>query len=144
MILAVSCTLVGLVFLFGLRGIAQGSDAGAVFWVGVLLVGIGAASALTGGRQTVVVDPRKSLILVEDATVFGTKKHVIPFGEVETVGIGYLGKRSNGVMMYYLVLHLKGGREYSLFSPGRFYVGASDSSIVEGWRQRLQNYLEQA
>src|SRR6266850_365569 len=59
------------------------------------------------------------------------------------VGIGYLGRRSTRVTWYYLVLSLKGGEEYSLFSPGRFFEGGTDRSIVAGWKQRLEQYLGQ-
>jgi hypothetical protein len=44
--------------------------------------------------------------------------------------------------MYYLVLKLRNGEEYPLFAPGRFFQGASDRSVVEGWRRRLEDYLE--
>jgi hypothetical protein len=35
------------------------------------------------------------------------------------------------------------GEEYPLFAPGRFYDGASDRSIVEGWKLRLEKYVWQ-
>jgi hypothetical protein len=57
--------------------------------------------------------------------------------------LGYLGKRSNFVTWYYLVLKLRSGEEYPLFSPGRFFKGGSDRSTVAGWRQRLEGYLGQ-
>jgi hypothetical protein len=41
------------------------------------------------------------------------------------------------------VLTLKGGEEYPLFSPGRFFEGATDRSIVAGWKERLEQYLGQ-
>ncbi len=55
--------------------------------------------------------------------------------------MGFLDKRSNFVRNYYLVLHLRDGKDYPLFAPGRFWNGASDKATVEGWRQRLETYL---
>jgi len=43
----------------------------------------------------------------------------------------------------YLILHLRNGEEYPLFAAGYFYDGASDQSVVEGWRQRLEVYRTQ-
>jgi hypothetical protein len=60
---------------------------------------------------------------------------------VTGVSIGSLGKKSNFVQTYYLVLKLANGQEYPLFAPGRFYPGASDRATVESWRERLQGYM---
>ncbi len=46
-------------------------------------------------------------------------------------------------MWYYLVLHLRSGEEYALFSPGRFFDGGSDRPTVESWKRRLEEYLKQ-
>jgi hypothetical protein len=40
-------------------------------------------------------------------------------------------------------LKLRDGEEYPLFAPGRLYDGASDRSIVEGWKLRLEPYISQ-
>ena len=108
----------------------------------MLLLVIGAAGLLVSGTQTVVVDPALRRIVVEDKTVLsGTKRREIAFGEVTAVSIGYLGKRSNFMQTYYLVLKLTSGQEYPLFAPGRFYPGASSRTTVETWRRRLQEYI---
>ena len=112
------------------------------FLLGVLLLVIGAAGLLVSGTQTVIVDPALRRIVVEDKTVFsGRKRREIAFGEVTGISIGYLGKKSNFVQTYYLVLKLTNGQEYSLFAPGRFYQGTNSRATVETWRQRLQEYL---
>jgi hypothetical protein len=140
--LSVAAAVVGVVLAIGFRGFRTGGEnALAGFLLGVMLLVIGVAGVLVSGRQTVTVDPRTKLIHVEDSYPVGAKSRVIPFGEVESVGIGYLGKKSNFVEWYYLVLHLRTGEEYPLFAPGRFYEGGSDRSTVEGWRQRLESYL---
>lgn len=119
----------------------KGGDALAGFLLGVLLLIIGIASVLATGNQTITVDPRKRLIEVSDVRLVGKKLTTIAFRQVADISVGYLGKRSNFVNTYYLILHLTDGREYPLFAPGRFYEGASDRSVVEGWRERLRAYL---
>ena len=118
------------------------SDATAGFLLGVLLLVCGVAAFLSGGRESVTVDPHSRSITVEDAGGFSGRKRRIAFDEVEDIGIGYLGRASNFVRFYYLLLRLKSGEDYALFAPGRFYPGASDRTIVEGWRLRLQGMID--
>ena len=135
---AVGLLVVGGLLALGFRGsLRSGGDAVAGFWLGVLLVVIGAAALLATGRQTVVVDPGSRTITVTDSSLLRSSERVIRFDDVTDVGIGYLGKRSNFVNFYYLTLHLVVGRDYALFAPGRFFPGASDRSTVEAWRRRL-------
>jgi hypothetical protein len=139
---ALGSTVVGLILVIGMRGFAAGGrDMFAGFALGVMLLVIGIAAAATSGSQTVTVDPRTRRIDVVDSYLIGNRKRSIPFSDIREVGIGYLGKASNYVKTYYLVLHLADGREFPLFAPGRFFEGASDRSVVEGWRQRLQDYV---
>lgn len=140
--LSLASCVVGLVLLIGFRDFsAAGSNALAGFLLGVLLLIIGAAGLLLSGTQTIVVDPGARHITVVDSSRFGTKKRVIPFGDIVDISIGYAGKKSNYVSFYYLVLKLKSGQDYPLFAPGRFFEGASTRSIVEGWRTRLEAFL---
>lgn len=140
--LAVACVLVGLVLAIGFRNFqGAGSNALAGFLLGLLLLAIGAAGFFTGGKQTITIDPDRRLVVVEDQGSFGTKRRTILFRDIADIGIGFLGKRSNGVTFYYLDLRLKGGSRYPLFAPGRFFPGSSDRTTVEGWRQRLQQYI---
>ncbi|OIQ80868.1 hypothetical protein GALL_373650 [mine drainage metagenome] len=142
--LALGCLVVGLVLVIGFRhfeGWSTRNDT-AGFLLGLLLLVIGVWAFLASGRQTVVVDPRTRRIGVEDTNRFGSKKRSIPFDDITHVGIGYLGKASNFVTFYYLVLTLKNGEEYPLFAPGRFFEGGADRSVVESWQQRLEQYLD--
>ena len=141
--LAAGSVVVGLVLLIGYHGF-QGfamSNALAGFLLGLLLLVIGVAAFMSGGRQTVVIDPRARLISIEDVTPLGVKKREIRFDAIERVGIGYLGRASSYVNFYYLLVILRDGEEYALFAPGRFYPGSSDRAVVEGWRQRLDAML---
>lgn len=137
-----ACAAVGLALLIGFRDFSgSGSNAMAGFLLGALLLTIAVAGFLASGKQTVIVDPGTRRITVEDTNRFGTKSRSIPFSEVAGISIGYLGKRSNYVTWYYLVLKLRSGGDYSLFAPGRFFAGGSDRHTVAGWKQRLEEYL---
>jgi hypothetical protein len=143
---AAGCTAVGLIMALSLDHHFTGhlSDGNAGFLLGLLLLAIGVAGMVFTGRQTVVIDPRERAIRVEDRTLLGSKCRTIPFREVAAIHIGFLGKRSNLSVTYYLELQLQSGERYSLFAPGRFYEGASERSVVEGWRSRLERYIVQA
>ena len=143
-VLSVVCSLVGVILAIGFRDFSvSGTNAMAGFLLGVMLLLIGVAGILMSGKQTVAVDPKARRISIEESNRFGTKTRSIPFSEVASISIGSVGKRSNYVMWYYLVLKLKSGEEYPLFSPGRFYEGGSDRLTVAGWKQRLETYLAQ-
>lgn len=113
------------------------------FLLGLFLLFLGVTVLLTQGRQTVVVDPQRRQIVVEERTPFGIRKRVIRFHEIVGTGIGYLGKRVNFVNFYFINLHLRNGKEYSLFPPGRFYDGWSDRSAMETRRRQLEGLLRQ-
>ena len=139
---AVGCVLAGLLLAIGFREFqGAGTNALAGFLLGMLLLAIGIAGFLAGGRQTVSIDPDRRLIVVEDHGTFGAQRRTIPFRDLEDIGIGFLGTRSDGARCYYLDLKLRDDTRYPLFAPGRFFPGSSDRAIVEGWRQRLQRYL---
>ena len=140
--LAAGCLAVGAVIMVALRGsMDPGTDAFAAFLLGVLLAVLGVAGLLVSGKQTTVVDPMRRRITIEDASWLRTKTRTIPFAEIAGISIGYLGKKSNFVSSYHLVLKLRSGEEYALFGPGRFYPGASSRPTVEGWRRRLEGYM---
>jgi hypothetical protein len=120
------------------------TNALAGFLLGLLLLGIGIAAVLLAGQQTTVVDPHTRTIFIKETSLLKTTQRTIPFDEIVEIAIGYLGKRSNGVTFYYLILKLRTGKEYPLFAAGYFYDGGSDRSVVEGWRQRLEEYLRSA
>jgi hypothetical protein len=141
--LSLLCIAAGLVLLISFRHHIHSATANelAGLLLGALIFIIGIAAIATTGKQTIVVDPLTMKITITDETRFRKKVRSIPFKDIVHTGIGYLGKRSNFVNFYYLVLKLRTGEEYPLFSPGRFYHGTSDRGIVEGWQQRLESYL---
>jgi hypothetical protein len=139
--LAAGSIVVGAVLMFGFRHFQGDGDMLAGFLLGVLLLVIGLAGVAVTGRQTVTVDPALRRIVVEDRTLIGSKTREIAFAEIGDIAIGFVGKKSNFVQNYYLVLRLKSGKEYPLFAPGRFFPGASSRATVDGWRRRLQEYM---
>jgi hypothetical protein len=144
MLLSVACAVAGLILMVAFRDFsAFGANTMAGLLLGLLLLLLGVGAFLVTGRQTVVIDPTVRRITVEDSNRLRVKKRSIPFSDIVGVGIGYLGSRSTRVTWYYLVLRLKGGEEYPLFSPGRFFEGGRDRSIVAGWKERLERYLGQ-
>ena len=140
---AIGCIVVGLVLAYGFHDFTGPgmSNTLAGFLLGILLLVIGVAGFVVRGKQSVMVDPRAREITIEDKNCFGTKKRKIRFMEITGTGVGFLGKESNRVTFYYVLLKLRNGDEYPLFAPGRFYQGATDRSVVEGWRQRLETYM---
>jgi len=143
--LSIGCALVGLVLAIGFHNFTGPgmTNSLAGFLLGILLLIIGVWGLLVTGKQTIVIDPKARCITVEDSTRFRTKKRTIPFGDVVDTHIGYLGKRSNFVEFYYLILTLRNGENYPLFAPGRFHEEGSDRSVMEDRRQRLEEYLRQ-
>ncbi|TCV85901.1 hypothetical protein [Sulfurirhabdus autotrophica] len=112
------------------------------FLLGLLLLFIGIAAFLVSGKQKIVIDPQARHIAIEDTTRFRTNKRTIFFNDIVDTGIGFLGKKSNFVSYYYINLHLKNGEIYPLFSPGRFFDGSSDRSIMETRRQQLEELIK--
>ena len=143
MALCILSVVIGLVIVAGARTVCGpgGTNINAAYILGILLLAIGILGFLAQGKQTIVVDPATRCITVEDKTPFGLKQQTIKFSDILEIHIGYLGKRSTFVKNYYLILRLRSGEDYSLFAPGRFYKGASNRSVVEGWRDKLQKYI---
>lgn len=143
--LALACIAAGLALAIGFRHFTGPglSNSLAGFLLGILLLIIGISALWVSGKQTVVIDPELRRIVIEDSNLFRTRKRSIPFIDVVDTAIGYLGKKSNHVSFYYIVLKLRSGEEYPLFPPGRFFEGGSDRSVMESRRRRLEQYLGQ-
>jgi hypothetical protein len=143
--LSLACIAVGLILAIGFRHF-DGSgmtNSLAGFLCGLLLLLIGVSAFLVSGKETIVVDTQMRRIVVEDKNKFGIKRKLIRFSDIIDTGIGYSGKKSSWINFYYIILKLRSGEEYPLFSPGRFHDGGSDRSIMESRRQRLENCIKQ-
>lgn len=143
--LSLASIVVGITLVLGFRHF-DGSgmtNSLAGFLLGLLLLLIGVSAFVVRGKQVIVVDSGVRQIIVEDTNLFGTNKRLIPFSDIVDTGIGYLGRASNFVIFYYINLKLMNGEEYQLFTPGRFFDGGSDRSVMESRRQRLEECLRQ-
>lgn len=143
--LGLAAIAVGAVLMAGFRHFDASdlTSSLAGFLLGAFLLFLGFLLLLTRGKQTVVVDPAKRRIVIEDATLFGIRQRVIGFHDIVRTGIGYLGKKSSFVNFYSINLHLRSGKVYSLFPPGRFYEGGSDRQVMETRRQQLEEMMRQ-
>ena len=144
-VLSLVSIVIGIILVIGFRHFdgMDRTNSVAGFLLGLFLLLIGISAFLVRGKQTIVVDLGRRRIVVEDTNQFRIKKRLIPFSDIVGTGIGYLGKKSNFVTFYYINLKLKSGEEYPLFSPGRFFDGGSDRSVMESRRQRLEEYIKQ-
>ncbi|HEY3417648.1 MAG TPA: hypothetical protein VGM23_12255 [Armatimonadota bacterium] len=77
---------------------------------------------------------------MEDTTLFGTKLRLIAFEDIREASVASLGKRSNYVITYYVMLKLTTGATYPLFFPA-YYEGRWDRSVAEDRCRRLEEYL---
>ncbi len=138
-----ACIVPGIVLVIGFRHFdSHGmTNSLAGFLTGLILLLIGISALLAVGQQTVVIDTGARCIVVEDKNRFRTKQRSIPFGDIVDTGIGFVGKKSNFVAFYYIILKLRSGENYALFPPGYFFDGGSDRSVIEARRQRLVEYL---
>lgn len=144
-ILTAGCTLAGTVCLYGARDFGSyDSNTFAGFLLGAMLLLIGLVGIVTVGKQRIIIDPDRQKITVRDTNLWGTSTRTIIFQEISRIEISSLGKRSSGVMFYFLVLNLRTDAEYVLFAPGRFYAGSSDRLTVEGWKERLEQYIKES
>lgn len=138
--------VVGLILIFLTRNFDEMADVAngrAGFYLGILLAASGLIGAMVGcKKQVTTVDPVTRAITVESTGIFGKKMKQIRFDEIEDISIGRLGKSSNFVVSYHLVLKLRGGGTYPLFPAGYFYEGAYDRTAVEEKRERLRKYCE--
>jgi hypothetical protein len=139
--MSTGCAVVGVILAYGFHNFNGNQDRLAGFILGMLLLVVGIWGFLSVSKQTIAIDPTKRLITVEDAGYLGAKQKIIYFDDIEEIGIGFLGKKSNYVTWYYLNLKLRSGGHYSLFAPGRFYEGGSDRFTVEGWQRRLEQLI---
>jgi hypothetical protein len=138
--MALGCSVIGLILIARCHDFIR-MDTGrfAGLLLGILLLFIGALALLLGGNRTIIVDPRARRIVIEDTNRFRKKHRSIVFGDIIDTHIGFLGKFPTHI--YYLVLKLRSGEQFSLFPPGYFFDGGSDKSSMERRKLRLEEYL---
>jgi hypothetical protein len=129
--------VVGLVLAIGFRDFdaatITGSTAG--FLLGILCLVISAATLLTGGQQTISVEPQFKRIVIVNRTRVRTTSKTIFFNEIAQVYVGEHGDKEGGSINYYVAAKLKTGKEVALFFG--FFEGGYDRSVMEARCQRL-------
>ena len=135
--------LVGLILAIGFRNFDSSglTNSFAGFLLGLLLLLVGIAALVMGGKRTVTVNPEARRILIDDVNRFGQKSRLISFDEVERVYVGSLGNREGGSISYDVVLKLKTGENVSLFRPA-YFNGTWNRSVMEDRCRRLEGYIE--
>lgn len=141
-LLACVIVVVGLILALGFRDFDSTglTNSLAGFLLGLLLLLVGLATLVLGGKRFIVVDPEARRILIEDVNRFGQKSRLISFDEVDKVYVGRLGNREGGSISYDVLLKLKVGKHVSLFRPA-YFEGTWNRSIMEGRYRRLEEYL---
>jgi hypothetical protein len=109
------------------------------FWLGALLVAVGAGALVFGGTQVVVVDPERRLIRLEARHRFGVKVRELPFADVSTTHVAELGDREGGSPRFHVIATLNTGEEVALFVG--YFEGAWKRSAMEERRTRLEALL---
>ena len=134
---------VGLILLIGFRNFDSSglTNSFAGFLLGLLLLLIGIATLLMGGKRTISVDPQAHSILIKDASRFGQKERSIAFDEVGGAYVDSLGDKEGGSISYDVVLELKMGESVSLFRPA-YFEGTLDRSVMESRCRRLEEYIK--
>jgi hypothetical protein len=115
-----------------------GSLAG--FLLGLLLLFVGLASLLFGGKQVITVDTKRCRIVIEGKNRFSESTKVIRFNEIADVYVGEFGDQEGGTISYHVVVKLKTGKEIRLFFA--FFDGQHDKSVAESRCQRLAQCLK--
>lgn len=141
-VMIVFALIAGLLLVINTWGVelGQSSNERSALMLGLLLIIIGVVGLFSGGKEIVTVDPNRGLIEIEKTNIFGKTKREIMFADIEDVLIGWVGKKSNYMNFYFIILKVKDKGEVTLFSPG-YFKGASSRETVEGWKIRLQDYI---
>ena len=132
---------VGLVFIMLVRQASSLSSvtSTSAFLLGLLILIIGLVALVMNGEQTITVDPKRRMVLIETKSRFGNKRRTIPFRDITDVSLGEIGDTEGGSISYFVKLHLRSGKDVGLFVG--FYGGTWSRAEMEVRRQRLIGYL---
>jgi hypothetical protein len=135
--------VVGLILSIGFRDFDGSGLTNSLsgFLLGLLLLLIGVATVVVGGKRTVSVDSRLRQIVLEDVNRFVEKKRIVLFDEVDHTSISMLGDREGGSISYDVVLKLKSGEHVSLFQAA-YFDGRWNKAVMEGRQRRLAEALQ--
>ena len=132
--------IVGIVLIFGSR--IQGLEiltSNSAFLLGLIIFVISLAALVIGGKQIILVDPRRKLVELQTLSRLGTKKRLIPFSQISDASIAELGDKEGGSISFHVVLKLKNGKEVALFLGA--FEGTYNQQMMEARCHRLNEYL---
>ena len=132
----------GIAFAIGFRHFDSSGLTGSLagFLLGLLLLFVGLASLLLGGKQVITVDTKRCRIVIEGKNRFGKSTKVIRFNEIADVYVGEFGDQEGGSISYHVVIKLKTGKETPLFFA--YFEGQHEKSVAESRCQRLARCLQ--
>jgi hypothetical protein len=133
--------IVGGVFILGSRiqGLEKMTSNSALL-LGLIIFVISLAVLVIGGKQIILVDPRRKLVELQTISRLGTKKRLIPFSQISDVSIAELGDQEGGSISFHVVLKLKDRKEVALFLGA--FEGSYDKQMMEAHCHRLNEYLQ--
>jgi len=143
-LLGAATAVVGLIFILAVRqanGLSATTSSSALF-LGILLLISGIAVLVINGKQTITVDPKRRLVLIETSSRFGDKRVIILFRDIVEVTLGEHGDTEGGSISYFIQLHLKSGKSANLFVG--WVPEQWSRAEMEARRQRLIGYLEES
>ena len=132
----------GLVLAIGFRHVDRSgfSNELAGCLLGLLLLTLGAAVLISGGKQVITVDPARRRIVIEGHGRFRRTRKDIRFSDIKGTSVGRIGSREDGSESYHVSLALTSGQDVALFLG--FFEGAHSRPAMEARRQRLQAMLQ--
>lgn len=136
--------IVGLIFIVLVRqsnGLSATTSNSALF-LGILLLILGIVTLILDKGQTITVDPKRRLVLIETSSRFGQNRKTILFRDIADVTLGEHGDTDGGSISYFIQLHLKSGKSANLFVG--WVPEQWSRAEMEARRQRLIGYLEES
>jgi hypothetical protein len=141
-IISVLSAIVGFILIVKFYSSVDFNDIGSApgFMLGIFIFVLGMYLLIMDSNQEIIIDPGERLIKINNTNRFHTKNKTIAFDEIADIKIGYLGKKTNFIENYYLVLILKNDKECSLFGPG--FYGINKKYLAQERKDRLWKYLK--
>lgn len=142
MLLYIVTSAVGLILMYLARDFSHGgTNVLCGFLLGCMLAVIGVMAMVLGESRTIELDEQQKRIVLEVRRRIGSSRTiVIPFRDINNIGIGMQGKASSGTRHYDVVIRLGDGKEIYLFG-GCVFEGRMSREWTEVLRQRFETAL---
>lgn len=140
-IIAVLALAIGLFLALGFRQFDASGLTPSLFGflLGLLLAAIGAGTLIAGGKTIVRVEPRLRRLVISHANLWRARHDIVRFDDIVDLSIGELGDLEGGSIRYYVVAHLRSGKEKPLYLG---FFPDTGKQAMESRRQRLLNSMQ--